>query len=304
VRLGGEPLAIEGRVVDGAGAPIAGAQVWMADPTHFGTTKELMGRGYAVSPRSLEEALAGKRSTVCGVDGAFRLEGLVDREYALRAFDGRTFSFGRAGSFGTGWTIRAGATEVELVVATDPSATRVAGRVTSLGGEPLVGVEVRPQMGGNRAELERPPDPFQLGRRTDSDGRFEFETLSVDGTDLMLYGMQSYDYFVERVSLADFPDLARVDIRVSLPCKLQVVLTDPELANEARVFDANGAPVQILEHHGNYSIQPEFLAIEGGTSLVVGVSELASEIALAKDGEEVLRLPVRVDPTRITTVEY
>jgi protocatechuate 3,4-dioxygenase beta subunit len=300
LRLGGAPLSIRGRVVDGAGMPIRAAQVWMTDPTHFGSRREQFGEGFILHPTALEELLAGKRSSVSDAEGRFLLEGLSDRAYALQAFDPRTHTYG------PGWTVRAGArsTDVELVLRTDPSATRVAGRLVSRGGKPLAGVDVRPMRVADRSELEWPPLQFGLGMSTDVEGRFEFLELAVDGTQLTLFGGPEYGYLVEHLQLSDFPDLERIEIVLPLSCELQVVLFDPSSADQARVLDADGNALAILEHHGTFTMVPESVRIVDGRSSVVSVSEHAHEIVLLKDGAEVVRLPLRVDPDRRTTFEF
>jgi protocatechuate 3,4-dioxygenase beta subunit len=298
LRLSGAPLAIDGRVVDDRGEPLERVQVWMTDPTHFGSRRETIGAALILHPLSLEEMQVGKRSAVTDANGRFRLEGLLDRSYSVQAFDPRTHSFG------PGWTIAAGATGVELALATESSATRVAGRLVSRGGRPLAGVGVHPVRRADRPELEWPPLQGAGRETTDSDGRFEFPELAAEGTRLTVFGGPELGYLVEHYALADFPDPERIEIVLPLSCELQVVLSDPATADAARALDADGNALSVIESHGTFTMMPDVVRIVAGRSAVVSVSELARELVLLRGGAEVVRLPLRVDPDRRTTVEY
>jgi hypothetical protein len=145
---------------------------------------------------------------------------------------------------------------------------------------------------------------LRLGTRTDSEGRFAFHELATAGTDLIVFGGPRLRYQAERYDLASFSDLERVELVLPLSCELQIVLLDASTATAARVLGADGEPLDFLVHHGSFTAMTAVAAVVEGRSSVISVSELAREVLLLREGEEVVRLPVRVDPNRRTTVEF
>ena len=300
LQLGAEPLSIAGRVRDPNGEPLEGILVWVQDPTSFGRVDYGQGEESALIEMTAEEAMRGgfnTRGVYTGEDGRFRIERLFDRRYRVQAIDPRTASVGR------GWDVHAGDEAVELELARDPSATRVAGRVVSGRGEPLAEIELRANRDGFFDDYHAMPPKEGEPLVTDSDGRFAFEALAVEGTRLRLDGAGLLFYYV---SLADrtepLDDLVLVAPRT---CELQVVLeTDPGLADRLEVVDDEGEAVRILESFGSFLTDGTSGDIVNGKSGVLLVEEHGSTLVLYREDEEVLRRELRLDPGERTELRY
>ena len=155
--------ALEGRVRDPSGSPVADAEVWVSQPGD--------------SPRILAAAEAAGPAARTRLDGGFRLQGL-DPEQAVG------LEICRRGHLTAGLLLDS--VPAEPVEITLSPAARVAGRVVGPNGEPVPGAQVE-------AELEREPDssgpfpslsvspcPLGSGSRSAStglDGSFLLEAL-------------------------------------------------------------------------------------------------------------------------------
>ena len=300
LHLGAKALAVRGRVLDPAGAARSGIVVWACDPTPFGREIQSMAEGTTVAwQQTIEDELAGgfgARGATTDEHGEFELRGLLARAYELRAFDPRTAEVGGP------WTIGAPSEGVELVMPGAARRGRVAGRIVSLGGKPLAGVAVSPRhesKAGGSAHSQ-PPWTSHQDVKTDAEGRFEFAELALDGTELLL---QDPRFLIRTVALAGFDDLERLELVEPLLCELQVDLTgDPDFADSVRVLDDDGRELETTETFDNgWSMGTEAQFRDGLTS-VLSVRETAATLVLRKDGLEVLRRPLRLDPDRRTTV--
>ena len=299
LRLGARPASISGKTVDREGRPRAGVIVWLRDPTPFGRDLRSMSEGVTVAwDQTIEDELVGgygKRGAQSDEHGAFELGGLIAREYELMAFDPRTAEL--AGP----WTIAAHSRDVELVLPRAERRGRVAGRVVSTGGRPLADVSViaRRSFEGKGAHAE-PPWLEANTVATDAEGRFEFAELALDGTQLLL---QDEPFFMRTVALSEHADPAHLELVEPLQCELQVDLGgSPDLADALRVLDGDGRELETIESFGNgWSLGTE-ASIVGGLSSVVLIDETAETLVLYKDGVEVLRRTLSLDPDARTTV--
>jgi RNA polymerase sigma factor (sigma-70 family) len=297
LRLGPPPLAIRGTVLDAEGKPRAGVQVWPSDPSVFGTeVSQVSESASAAFSVTIEEVLSGgfsRRGARTDAEGRFELGGLVPRAYALRLFDPESAE--RAGPF----AVEAGREGVELVL---PGAecVRVAGRIVSLSGEPLVGVELRPRSISTGSVYDSPPDAHVEPVTTDGEGRFAFERLFPRETVLQL---EHPRLFFRQVALAGFDDLEHLELVEPVLCELQVDLTrDPVLADTLWVLDSSGEPLQLLESFGVGVMTGIEARFARGLSEVLRVPESGVTLVLRKDGFEVLRRPLTLDPEQRTVV--
>ncbi len=287
---------LEGRVLDAAGLTVEGAMVWVSDKTPLGRERVSTGDSAAIWNLDVESELSPDRrgGVRSDADGAFTLHGLFDREYEVCCFDERTLE--RAPS------LRAfpGATGLELHL--DGLATgRIAGRIVSASGAPFAGVEVTPK--SQRSAGELPPlgaSPATV--TTDEDGRFAFERVAIEGTYLQLYG-EALGGFSNR-GLARYDDLESIELVVLLPCELQIELKDPTLSGtiEIEILDGEERALTIQESFGAFLAMRERIALEGERTAVLTVKESARTLVLYRDGEELRRLPLVLDPAELTTV--
>lgn len=120
----GDPMRIEGKVVDGDGTPVAEAQV-VAVP---------------VAPASpQEQVMRGPVADLTDGTGAFRLVGLGEGSYELRAAPPGASTSDSSFLRRAATVAKAGARDVEIRL---PRDGRVVGRVTSADGGALAGIEV------------------------------------------------------------------------------------------------------------------------------------------------------------------
>ncbi len=289
----GEPLSIEGRVVDENGESFEGVVLWMPDRTHFG--RKVIGdglRGLTVAWGVEDELAGGLNRPTSDRDGNFRIEGLLEREYRVRAFDPVTVTLGPPS------TLRAGDRNVVLVLERDASCTRVAGRLLSLSGEPLRDVAI-----SARNVAFSISSPHRHTVNTEDEGRFAFESLAAAGADLELVGDKIFSTY--RVSLSQWDRRELIDLELAVPrmCELRVSLADPTLAGRLAVLDAAGQSLSLLEMMGGSGSFGTFVGLVDGRSSVLLVDERAATLVLQNGATEVARFPIRLDPDRRTELE-
>lgn len=313
--LGPPPLTIRARVVDGAGEPWTDVLAWIGDATPLGRPLATVGEDLVVAMElSVEEELRGGRGVPrarTDESGEFELTDLTERAYQVHLLDRRSGT--RAGPF----ALVAGAEAVELVLPREPVA-RVAGRVLSAAGEPIAGVTILAQRGAPATEAgvdgldptfariawlndaAQPPQEELVGVVTDGEGRFAFEGLALAETELVLNHAR---FFVRTVALAGVEDPGKMEIVQPLLCELQVDLgPERSLADEVEARDERGAVLEKVESFGTGWSLGSRARLRDGLSGVLSVPETARTLVFYRGGEEVLRRPVELDPTRRVTV--
>jgi RNA polymerase sigma-70 factor (ECF subfamily) len=181
--LGPPPLSIEGRVVDENGKGLQGIMVWPNDPTLLCSAREKLvvegvacgnpteaelrarferGEFKGMEPRQVGRTVptAGGAWVSTGADGSFKLGGLEDRPYRLRALDYETVLMTERSG------IPAGTRGVQLVLDQSQLFTEVKGVVMARrDGTPVPG---RARIGADRhAESRRQHETRQRGRGRD-----------------------------------------------------------------------------------------------------------------------------------------
>jgi RNA polymerase sigma-70 factor, ECF subfamily len=297
--LGGEALAIHGRVLDGKGEPLAGVQVWTDDGERFGDIERQLGDVSFSLTHALETVIAGAdsaqrdgRRTRSDAAGSFALTGMVARRYALWAVDPRTHEL--AGPL----EVAAGSDDVVLTLAGEPR-ERVAGRVLSYAGTPVAGVGVgveRARTGPDGVVRKHRADD---GARvtTDAEGRFEFPSLCVTGTRLVLSSSDAPREAV--VELAAEDDLEHLELAFAATCHLRVHLDDPSRATSLELRDERDEPLNVSFQIGGVLCLSSGVQIEGGTSDVLTTDESARTLVLRKGNEESERIPLHLVPGAI-----
>jgi RNA polymerase sigma-70 factor (ECF subfamily) len=293
--LGPPPLTLAGRVVDSFGEPVPGAEVWTEDEEHFGYIPLGDGETSVRVGASIEGILRGDPWTHrarADAAGRFALTGLLARDYVLRAFDRTSLALATE-------TVASGARDVELRMPEEELHALVAGRVTSLAGEPLSGLDVvleRSPLGGGPANLLA-----SRAVRTDAEGRFAFEHVSrrvnaiqAQGPELGLGGF--------RRLLAPSDDLAHLELAVPLRVHVQIDAGESEAIERAALLDEHGAKLTLSVDHGEHAYAMDEITLEHGRSEAFSVSELATTLVLYAKNTELRRLPVTLRRGELNTL--
>ena len=309
--LGGETFTLAGRVLDHLGHPIPEARVWVTDTTLFGAVE---GR-----PSQIENLLARSENpfwyhVTADDQGRFRIEGLLDHDYTVRAMDTETLLFADTGPFA------AGAQDVEIALPTDQLYPLVAGRILSHAGDPIAGAEVFPMCDAHKARVNGQTIGTTHMRRdgttTDADGRFELRNvprslvyLRIEGeTILPLEYCRPHDgddpRFEGRPQRLPEDEIERLEIRVEQRCHLKVELSDPTVADQVAVLDAEGRPLTINIMMANGRRDGPRLPLDGGQSATMAVPDIGRTLVLYLEGEEVGRMPVQLTPGEVVSVIF
>jgi len=326
--LGSEPLAIRGRVVDSEGAPITGALVAIDDPEQLGIVGrvpiqlEYLLAGGAIPPAALrqsphlenpmaEDNFMDQYSSVrdpdatwyyvkSDQDGRFELKGLLARDYRVRAIDPAT-----AGSVTSG-PIPAGSEGNVLTFTREGLWKQLTGRLLSLGGKPLAGVEVQHSTYTFQVDT-RVPGGRLLGRyllpgkktKTDADGRFALTDVSKHN---LTISFRSDSIVPRGIEAKDFDERGHCEVRIPARCHLEVALSDPRSADQIEALDANGEGVDLLLlERGSVNAQTD-LPLHEGRSGVVALSEAARTLRLSKTGKVVRDVPLVLEPGKVFQV--
>ncbi|MCK6445285.1 MAG: carboxypeptidase-like regulatory domain-containing protein [Planctomycetes bacterium] len=285
--LGGAPLSISGSVLDASGGPVAGAKVFTWD-------MQPLGRGVFVESLLVQESFAGQTETDGG--GRFRLDGLLERQYALLALHPGSLAVAEIAD------VAAGSENVVLRFTSSETPRRVAGRVVDGRGQPVPGLFVfrgRDAAPGHERLLA--PLVVEHAPVTDANGAFEFPAMCVNGAYLLVAGDGIAMQDRRRLDAAE--DLEHLELRVSLECRFQVVLADPDEADGFQVRDVNDSVLPLTLELGDVIVSGNgFFDLAGGRSEVALGDERAHSLVLAKGGVEVRRVPLALAPGELRIV--
>lgn len=295
LELGPPPLSITGRVLDASGEGLPGAEVWTDEETGFGYIPVGGGEMSMTMGASLEGILRGDPWTFrvqADAAGRFELVGLLPRDYRVRAFDRTRLALATA-------ILTAGAKGVELRMSEEELLPRVGGRVTSLAGTPLSGVQVMLE----RAALGSGPANLLGSRmaRTDDDGYFAFERVSRAVSALQLHGPE-LGVTGHRHALRAEDDPERLEIAVPLRAYVQVDAGEAAGVERVSLLDAQGQKLDLTLEHGEHAYVMDEIALEAGRSESFSVCELATTLVLYAKGEEVRRVSVELVPGELNTI--
>ena len=314
LRLGGPPARIRGRVVDEQARPVAGARVWLVDPTLFGldrgqpTQIENLLAGMP-SKEDLEPAARGKQPTslwtwtTTDAQGRFTLGGLLERRYRLRAMDMETTLFADAGPF------PAGGAEVELVLPVRAGTRPMRGRVLAGNGRGVPGAEVLVVCRAFTTEYGEGTttswDVLGQAAETDENGAFTLERVPRSGVKLHVSGEhfrsvthvpepdQDPDAVVVRVEL--LPDGGRF-------AHLRIELATAAAADAFALLDPEGEPATIATVRGGWRSTSSRGEIVEGRSIVYAVRPGDFTLVLYRDDVEVDRQHVVLVAGEVTVL--
>lgn len=296
LRLVDRPLAIEGVVLDAAGEPNPRAKVWVHDPTYFAVNGPT-----AVSAEHemhREEVLWRRFETDSA--GRFRIEGLLDREYELRAIEQGTTDLAIAPG------VRAGSSGVVIGFRPGALLEHADGRIVDSAGLPAPGVSIRVARfaftyHGGMGDQSYRCQEYGASARSDQDGRFVLTGVPRGGIELQLAGenllTSSYEFPGDVVT-------SPIHIVVTRRCLVRIDVSGSPLAtaDSALVLDARGDALHFLRDAGNTRYVEGTTKLTEGRTEVLFVPDTARTIVLRSGGGEVGRLPVAPDAESIVIV--
>lgn len=299
--LGGPPLSISGRTVDGEGHPVAGALVWIEDRTLLDRVVTRRDGAVGISGfATAENLMAGAHSFVnrfrSGPDGRFEVRGLLPRAYPLWACELATFSLVSMPA------VEAGTRDLVLVLEEESPTRRIAGRALSLSGSPIQGLRVTvSRTAGSGLSIVSAPLRIEGAPVTDAEGRFAIEAIHVGDSSIWFSGdgILSMD---EPLELDPSQDLEHLEIRLPMKCSVQVRLRDASEADQVVVRDEAGRYVSTEQRVGLTSSSDMPLEFVDGVSEVFSTGENARWLVLMKAGKEVRRVPIQLVVGQVTTI--
>jgi hypothetical protein len=233
-------------------------------------------------------------------EGRFELTGLVDRDYSVLAMHPVTLGVTPVQS------VAAGVRHLTLVLGEDEPTRRVAGRVVTTAGEPVVEALIRVNRRIATWDGERTfkSAPHDFHAKTGSDGTFVFESLAVDGTSLLLNGEGIPS--PQTLELALLADLEHADFRVPSECHLRVILeSNPEWASSFELLDESGERLNVSFMRGSVTLGGNAVGIAAGESALTRTDDSARTIVLfGPDGLEVHRQSIRLDAGEVNELRF
>jgi protocatechuate 3,4-dioxygenase beta subunit len=323
--LGPPPLTIEGRVVDETGKGLAGIMVWPNDPTLLCSAREKVvvegvacghptdselrarferGEWKGMEPQKVVRTVptAGSAWVTTGADGSFRLGGLEDRPYRLRALDYETVLMTERSG------IPAGTSGVQLVLDQSQLFAEVKGVVVARrDGSPVPGVRVRVQIDTQKLEGNTRHENAVAVATSDEQGRFALPRVPKAWAYLRLDGDNILPSEPGRGHQGGLLDLSggrplEFRLEVGIRMHVQVELLDPQRADSIAALDNEGRAVILNVFQGRGRTSTDQLPLADGRSPVFVVPDTAAVLVLRKDGKEVAREPLNLRGGDVNTL--
>ncbi len=303
IRLDKPALTISGGVLNEQGDPLPDAWIDILDGTPWGFAQRVDEALEPIAEFSWE-TLASNRAWTDHVEvdaeGRFEIGELAEREYTLVAFDPRSLHFVCSEK------IRAGASDVELVIDTSERRELVAGRVVDSSGAAMPGAKVTlgatiPWRIGVKGELQRGTGR-SLEVVADAKGHFEFRGVSAEANFLSVDAPASL-WFGTSETLSDELDLQ--ELRVVLP---RVVFVQVEISEEAMGPGNEPNDVYAVDERGRYlNSSLNGMGVSSGfagtrRTGIFPVAESAGFLIVRHDRDNSLRIPVKLEPGKLNVI--
>lgn len=283
----GEDLAIEGVVLGADGEPARGWEVSLDDPT-------ALRHGEIPVPQA-EQLASGERSVTTKRDGAFRLHGLLDREYRVRAYESKTLLRLMSDP------VPAGTANLVLRVPADAFVDVVRGSVVDRDGLPVEGVNVSVGLILDRSDNGWTSTSRSDSTTTDEAGRFELRDVPNRHVDLQV---SSDDVIPVRASIDDCDDPRAWTIEVARRCHVAIVAPD-DVASGYRysLQDEAGEDLMLTQFRAGSSSSTSAAGLEPGKNGVRSVSQDARRVVVVnKDRDVVLEQEIWLDTSVVNEV--
>jgi hypothetical protein len=289
-------LSITGQVIDRDRRPVEGAKVWIADPLVVGKRGALLAETFLGREDAPFWAFVRTDSS-----GTFRLEGLLDRAYVVRALDPSTLMAVTQNGVQAGNST----VELQLACATYPE---LRGRVVARDGSAISGVSV--ELTRMALSVRIPGDKnssfFQWTGttpvKTNQAGEFAFKHVPTEGVEINATG-DTIQFFYKTAEPGIDP--MAFDLQVDRRMHLQVELATPtDRADGVRVLDATGRRMLLVVMRGKARTQNSKAALLDGRSEVLSLGEGARTAVFLKNGVEVGRMPVQLQAGQVNTIRF
>ncbi len=327
--LGTAPRSVRGRVHDAEQRPIAGAEVWIDDPTPFGIVgavplqleyfvagghvplKATMAPApHADDPTAENNAYTrmGKPNSATAMwfyvttddHGRFELPGLLDRDYRIKALDPATGLLSER-------QVASGETSVDLEIRREGLWPELRGTVVSLGGAPIAGVSVQQRFTVFDTRARIPGGSFRGGALrdgmatvSDAEGHFVLQNVGTAGSHFEFSGDGIVPTQLEAKQIADPTNCV---IKVEARCHVEVSLVDAGEADEVVAFDREGKQAMLAVLRHNSSTFTTSLPLHAGRSGLFVVGESVASLALLRGGVKVRTITIQPVVGRTTTVQ-
>ena len=300
LRLEDEPLAIAGRVVSDEGEGLAGIRVWIADGTFLGG-RRVPGRRFP-DFLTVESTQAGLNSGWPYVEtddtGRFELTALMDRAYSLVAMDTDTLVRTSANE------VRAGRSDVRLVMSYEETWETVRGRVVDRRGDPMPDATVRVSCDAYQRKVQGQVVSTSHGTGqqilTDANGRFEFQLVPkefayfrIDHDDAIPTELGRSEQSLRSHVQGGSDELV---LTIERRCHFQLELSAPDSADQFEMHNAEGQPLTLSEFNASGRRDGPRFNIEGGRTNFIAVGDSATTLVLFANGKETKRMPVALVP--------
>ncbi|MFN0206304.1 MAG: sigma-70 family RNA polymerase sigma factor [Planctomycetota bacterium] len=311
LKLSGTALSISGHVVTDDGKPVVDTPVWLANPTFFGGIGAF-DRKRGPKLTHIESVMAGAdsggaawRSVSSDSNGEFTINGVCDREYQIEALDSETLQRGIVEN------VRGGSRGVTITIARKEVFPSLKGIVVSHSGKKLAGVRVFPMCDTFKVKFEQrvigTSHQSLEGVTTNADGEFEIKNVPKNLVYLRFQSQKvvplewgrDVEGGLEKLVGKDFDKLR---IEVDQRCSFQVELIHPDEGDELAMFKADGGRVSIDEYAGRSRNSGKHKIIDG-RSAQLSAADNATTLVIYKNGTEVRRKAITLNPEEITTLK-
>lgn len=295
VQLTDEPRALAGTVFSVDGQPLAGALVWIDEPTIFASWDD----GFW----SAENVISGRSGLQHRAEtddsGRFLIDGLVDREYGLLAMDRKRAWKIEAGRF------HAGDHSIEVRFPDAGLHRQLVGRVVDRRGHPVPAAtcQVATLMLAARDPVSHQEFyNVQNGSSaiTDDDGRFTLHDIPIENSTLGVRGDGIAVDQEQPIPLL-LPD--ELVIRVERSCRFRIDRPSAARAAAFRFVDGDGQAVRCVRRTDRRITHLDEVPLADGRSELLTTSDSATTMILLDDERnELERLRVDLSPTDLTII--